>query len=43
MKENEMLIKKHEFETKKEIELNELKNKAELVKRIIAYTKLLNN
>ena len=43
MKENEMLIKKHEFETKKEIELNELKNKAELVKRIIAYTKLLIN
>ena len=42
MKENEMMIKKYEFEMKKEIELNELKMKAELVKKIIACTKLFN-
>ncbi len=41
MKENEMEIKKLEFETKKEIELNDLKNKAELVKKMIDCSKLL--
>lgn len=38
-KEKNLLIKKKEFEAQKEIELNEMKNKAELVQKIISMCK----
>lgn len=41
-KESELLILKKEFEANKEIELNELKNKAELVMKIIFISKNLS-